>query len=50
MRRTDAVQVSPFIVAKLDKFVPADHPLSAVRLPVNEALTGMNTSFNRIYP
>jgi hypothetical protein len=29
-------------VAKLDDFVPTDHPLRAVRLLVNEALTRMN--------
>jgi hypothetical protein len=31
-----------------DDFVPTDHPLRAVRLLVNEALTQMNARFNEI--
>lgn len=49
MRGADAMQESLFTVAKLDDFVPADHPLRAVRLLVNEALMGMNARFNQIY-
>ena len=43
------MQESLFTVAKLDDFVPVDHPLRAVRLLVNAALTEMNTRFNEIY-
>ena len=49
MRGGDAMQESLFTVAKLDDFVPADHPLRAIRVLVNEALTAMNTQFNAIY-
>jgi hypothetical protein len=31
-----------FMVAKLEDFVPADHPLRAIRDLVNEALAGLN--------
>jgi hypothetical protein len=37
VRGSDALQESLFTVAKLDDFVPADHPLRAIRLLVNEA-------------
>ena len=46
MRGADAMQESLFTVAKLDDFVPTDHPLRVVRLLVNEALTQMNARFN----
>ena len=49
MRGPDAMQESLFTVAKLDDFVPRDHPLRAIRLLVNEALTAMNVQFNTIY-
>jgi transposase len=49
MRGSDAMQESLFTVAKLDDFVPADHPLRTIRLLVNEALAGMNARFNEIY-
>jgi transposase len=49
MRGADALQESLFTVAKLDDFVPADHPLRAIRVLVNQALTGMNARFNEIY-
>jgi transposase len=49
MRGADALQESLFTVAKLDDFVPADHPLRAIRLLVNTALTQMNARFNEIY-
>jgi len=42
MRGTDAMQESLFTVSKLEDFVPMDHPLRAVRLLVNEALTRLN--------
>ena len=49
MRGADAMQESLFTVAKLDDFVPADHPLRAIRVLVNDALTAMNAQFNAIY-
>ena len=49
MRGSDEMQEALFLVAKLDDFVPADHPLCAIRLLVNEALSGLNGLFNRIY-
>jgi transposase len=49
MRGTDAMQESLFTVAKLDDFIPDDHPLRPIRLLVNAALTGMNARFNEIY-
>lgn len=49
MRGTDAMQESLFTVSKLDDFVPKDHPLRAVRLLVNEALTRLNGLFDTIY-
>ena len=49
MRGPDAMQESLFMVAKLDDFVPADHPLRAVRVLVNVALTEMNARFNAVY-
>lgn len=49
MRGADALQESLFTVTKLDDFVPADHPLRAIRLLVNEALTRMNAQFDEIY-
>ena len=36
-------------MAKLEDFVPADHPLSAIRSLVNEALARLNGLFNTIY-
>ena len=49
MRGTDAMQESLFMVNKLNDFVPADHPLRAIRLLVNEALDRLNGLFNTIY-
>lgn len=49
MRGEDGLQEALFTVAKLDDFVPAEHPLRAVRLLVNEALTRLNGLFNTIY-
>jgi hypothetical protein len=43
MRGGDAMQESLFTVAKLDDFVPADHPLRAIRVLANDALTAMNS-------
>jgi len=43
------MQEGLFTLAKLDDFVPADHPLRAIRVLVNEALGGLNDLFNSIY-
>jgi len=42
MRGGDSMQESPFTVSKLDDFVPADHPLRALRVLVNDLLVAMN--------
>lgn len=47
MRGSDATQESLFTVAKLDDFVPPDHPLRGIALLVNSALGGSNDLFNR---
>jgi transposase len=49
MRGPDAMQESQFTVAKLDDFVPADHPLRSIRVLVNDALATMNSRFNEVY-
>ena len=49
MRGTDGMQEGLFTVAKLDDFVPADHPLRAIQKLVNQALAGMSSTFNAIY-
>ena len=49
MRGADGLQESLFTVAKLDDFVPADHPLRSIRTLVNEALGRLNSLFNMIY-
>ena len=43
------MQESLFTVAKLDDFVPADHPLRPIRELVDEALQPLNGLFNEIY-
>ena len=49
MRGSDGIQEGLFTLAKLDDFVPADHPLRAIRVLVNEALGRLNELFNSIY-
>jgi transposase len=49
MRGSDGMQEALFTVAKLEDFVPADHPLRPIRLLVNEALARLNGLFNLIY-
>jgi transposase len=49
MRGADVMQESFFTVRRLEDFVPADHPLRAIRLLVNEALVRMNSLFDGIY-
>lgn len=36
-------------MAKLEDFVPADHPLRPIRSLVNEAMSRLNGLFNTIY-
>jgi transposase len=49
MRGTDGMQESLFTMAKLEDFVPSDHPLRAIQIVVNEALGRLNGLFNEIY-
>lgn len=49
MRGSDGMQEPLFTVAKLEDFVPSDHPLRPIRLLVNEALNQLNGLFNEIY-
>lgn len=49
MRGSDGMQEELFTVARLEDFVPADHPLRPVRVLVNEALGRLNGLFNSIY-
>ena len=49
MRGTDGMQESLFTLAKLEDFVPADHPLRPIRVLVNDALERLNELFNEIY-
>src|SRR5271169_27971 len=50
MRGGDGLQEALFTVAKLEDFVPADHPLRPIRTLVNSALVGLNELFNEMYP
>lgn len=43
------MQESLFTMAKLDDFVPSDHPLRAIQVLVNQALGRLNGLFNSIY-
>jgi len=43
------MQESLFTVAKLNNFVPADHPLRSIRTLANEDLVRLNSLFNIIY-
>jgi len=49
MRGADTMQESLFTVARLNDFVPEDHPLRGVQSLVNAALTQMSARFNEIY-
>lgn len=49
MRGSDGMQENLFTMARLEDFVPAEHPLRPIRLLVNEALTRLNGLFNLIY-
>ena len=43
------MQEGLFMMAKLNDFVPAEHPLRAIATIVNQALAGLNDRFNEIY-
>jgi transposase len=49
MRGNDDMQEALFTVAKLNDFVPTDHPLRPIGALVNEALAKLNDLFNEIY-
>lgn len=49
MRGADGVQEALFTAARLEDFVPADHPLRPIRVLVNDALVRLNGLFNTIY-
>lgn len=49
MRGPDTFTESLFTVKKLDEFVPAAHPLRAIRVMVNEALEGLEDLFAGMY-
>jgi len=49
MRGSDGMQEPLFTVAKLEDFVPSDHPLRPIRILVNAALVQLNGLFNDIY-
>lgn len=44
------MQEALFTMAKLEDFVPADHPLRPIRQLVNTALGKLNDLFNQMYP
>ena len=50
MRGADTFTESPFTLHRLEDFVPADHPLRAIRQMVNEALGKMDALFAGMYP
>lgn len=49
MRGADITQESLFTVAKLDDFVPVNHPLRAIRKLANTALQRMSALFDTLY-
>ena len=49
MRGSDGMQESLFTMAKLDDFVPSDHPLRKIQAVVNTALAGLDGLFNEMY-
>ena len=49
MRGADTFTESPFTLHSLQDFVPADHPLRAIRQMVNEVLAKMDTLFAAMY-
>lgn len=49
MRGADITQESLFTTAKLDDFVPSDHPLRAIRTLTDQALRRMSGLFSTLY-
>ena len=49
MRGADIPQESLFTTAKLDDFVPSDHPLRAIRALTDQALRRMSGLFSTLY-
>ncbi|RKE26095.1 hypothetical protein B0G76_7692 [Paraburkholderia sp. BL23I1N1] len=49
MRGADTFTESLFTLRKLEDFVPADHPLRAIRKMANAALAKMNGLFAGMY-
>ena len=49
MRGADVTQESLFTVAKLDDFVPDDHPLRSIRVLTDQALGRMSSLFSTLY-
>jgi len=49
MRGADTFTESLFTMRRLEDFVPADHPLRAIRVLVNEALVKMDGLFSKMY-
>ncbi|MDQ1363746.1 MAG: hypothetical protein QG652_1608 [Pseudomonadota bacterium] len=49
MRGADISQPSLFISRTIEDFVPAKHPLRAIRKLIDEALRELDTQFNRLY-
>jgi transposase len=49
MRGADITQESLFTIAKLDDFVPANHPLRAIRKLADTALLRMSALFDTLY-
>ncbi|AJY27102.1 transposase DDE domain protein (plasmid) [Burkholderia thailandensis 34] len=49
MRGADGYTETMFTIAKLDDFVPANHPLRPIRLWLNDALKCMDGVFARMY-
>ena len=48
MRGADVFQESLFTTVQLESFVPADHPLRAVKALLDEAMFNMNWLFESI--
>ncbi len=49
MRGMDEMQETLFTAVKLEDFVPADHPLRAIRLLVNDSAEGPHRPVSTIY-
>jgi transposase len=49
MRGADISQPSLFITRTVEDFVPANHPLRALRKLIDEALRDLDAQFNRLY-